>query len=139
MFDTLMRATVALSLVLAMPNVVRADGGSPKPTAAKTLQFVYVLHVSPSHHDQANWSEADRAAVGAHFKRLQNATAAGQVILAGKTDEPLDRTFGLVVFEASDASAAETFMKEDPAVIAGVMTAELHPYAVALLRQSTAK
>jgi uncharacterized protein len=43
-------------------------------------------------------------------------------------------TFGVVVFEAADEDAARRFMAADPAVVAGVMTATLHPSSLALLR-----
>jgi uncharacterized protein len=59
----------------------------------------------------------------------------GQVILAGRTIEPLDRTFGLVIFEADSNTAAAEFMRSDPAVGAGLMTATLHPYTIALQRE----
>jgi len=112
---------------------------SAAPTAApattKLPQFVYVLKLVPRLHDDAAWTDADKQAVGAHFARLQAATKSGQVILAGRTLEPGEKTFGLVVFEASDLAAARTFTEADPAVVAGVMTATVHPYAVALLRK----
>jgi uncharacterized protein YciI len=57
------------------------------------------------------------------------------VILAGRTSEPGDKTFGLVIFEAKDDAAAQHFMESDPSVVAGVMTATLHPYTVALQRK----
>ena len=53
---------------------------------------------------------------------------------ARRTNESLDKTFGLVIFEADDEAAARRFMEGDPAVKAGVMLATLHPYAVALKR-----
>jgi uncharacterized protein YciI len=65
---------------------------------------------------------------------LTAAADRGQVILAGRTDEPKDRTFGIVVFEASEDASARSFMESDPALVAGIMTAELHPYAVSVLR-----
>ena len=49
-----------------------------------------------------------------------------------RTAEPLDRTFGLAIFEASDEAAARRFMEADPAMAEGVMTATLHPYRVAV-------
>jgi uncharacterized protein YciI len=108
---------------------------SPAPSAPKPKQFVYVLRLVPRLHDDQAWTDADKAAVGRHFARLQAATKAGQVILAGRTTEPGDRTFGLVIFEAADDAAARDFMNNDPSVLEKVMTAELHPYAVALLRK----
>ena len=70
-----------------------------------------------------------------HFAHLKAATAERKVILAGRTLEPGDKTFGLVIFEAADESAARKFMNRDPAVAEKIMTAELHPYAVALQRK----
>lgn len=109
----------------------------PQPAQAEEAkkQYLYVLRVAPHLQDEAKWSDADKAATGRHFKRLQDDLAKGRVILAGRTSEPLDKTFGLVVFEAADDAAAKAYMDADPAVQAGVMTATLHPYAVALLRK----
>jgi len=47
-----------------------------------------------------------------------------------------DKTFGIAIFEAADEAAARKFMEEDPAVVAGVMTAELHPFSVVLQRKN---
>lgn len=105
------------------------------PVAAKPQQFVYMLRVAPHLHDEAKWSEKDKAATSRHFERLKRATERGKVILAGRTTEQLDKTFGLVVFEAENEKDAQAFMDDDPAVIAGVMTATLHPYSVALQRK----
>lgn len=105
------------------------------PVAAKPQQFLYMLRVAPHLHDEAKWSEKDKAATSRHFERLKKATADGKVILAGRTTEQLDKTFGLVVFEAESEKAARAFMEADPAVVAGVMTATLHPYSVALQRK----
>ncbi|MCA0176583.1 MAG: YciI family protein [Proteobacteria bacterium] len=115
---------------LGLQGPAAAQTGSPK---MKT--FLYMLRLVPRLHAEAAWTEADRRAVGVHFQHLKAATDAGTVVLAGRTDEALATTFGLVVFEAADAAAAEEFMKADPAVVAGVMTAELHPFSLALLRQ----
>jgi uncharacterized protein YciI len=50
------------------------------------------------------------------------------LILAGRTQEPGNKTFGIVIFRASDEAAAQKFMESDPAVVAKLMTAELHPF-----------
>ena len=121
----------AVALSTAMP----AAPAEKKDDAPKLKQFVYVLRLVPRLHDDQAWTDADKAAVGRHFARLQAATKAGQVILAGRTTEPGDKTFGLVIFEAVDDAAARDFMNSDPSVVEKVMTAELHPYAVALLRK----
>ena len=98
-------------------------------------QYVYVLQVAPRFQQQATWTETENAVVARHFDRLVQATKSGQVILAGRTNEPLDRTFGLVIFEADNETVAREFMESDPTVAAGLMTATLHPYVVALQRK----
>ncbi len=114
--------------------------GDTRPSAApaaagpKLKQWVYVLRLVPRLHDDNAWTDADKQLVGAHFTRLQTATREGKVILAGRTTDAGDRTFGLVIFEAADEAAATAFMNGDPAVSGGIMTAELRPYAVALQR-----
>ena len=129
---------LALPLALLSVRAQETPGTPPavaaKPVALKT--FLIVLRPVPRLHDEQAWTAADNAAVGAHFQRLKAATEARQVILAGRTHEPGDQTMGLVVFTATDEAAAREFMNADPCVVAGVMTATLHPYDLALLRKS---
>lgn len=98
-------------------------------------QYVYVLQVAPRFQEEVSWTDTENAVVAQHFERLAQAAKSGQVIIAGRTKESLDKTFGLVIFEADSETAAREFMRSDPAVIAGLMTATLHPYAVALQRK----
>ena len=74
--------------------------------------------------------------VQVHFNRFKEAIQSGQLILAGRTQEPGNRTFGIAIFVAADEAAARKFMEDDPAVVAGLMIAELHPFAVALQRKN---
>jgi uncharacterized protein len=102
------------------------------PTATKPKQFIYVLRLVPRLYLDQNWTKDDNAALDRHFTRFKHAIEKGELILAGRTREPGDKTFGIAIFEASDEAAARAFMESDPAVVAGLMTAELHPFAVAL-------
>jgi uncharacterized protein YciI len=128
--------TLRLFLVfLALSSVTLAadePAASAAPTAPAPKYFLMILRPVERLHTEAAWTEADNAAVYAHFKRLQEAVAAGSVILAGKTDEPLDKTLGLVIFSAVDEAEARAFMEGDPCVAAGVMSGELRPYGLAL-------
>jgi uncharacterized protein YciI len=101
----------------------------------KRQQYVYVLHLTPRMHETSAWTAAENGVIGQHFARLAIATETGQVILAGRTSEALDKTFGLVIFEAETEESARLFMESDPAVVANIMTATLHPYSVALQRK----
>ena len=130
----MIRSTKLLAAAVAA-FMIASGAAAETPVAAKPQQFLYMLRVAPHLHDDAKWSDKDKAATSRHFERLKKATADGKVILAGRTAEALDKTFGLVVFEAADEKAAKAFMEADPAVVAGVMTATLHPYSVALQRK----
>jgi uncharacterized protein len=112
-----------------------APTSTPAPTAEKPARpkhFLIILRLVPRLHDPKAWTETDNAAVSAHFNRLKAATETGQVLLAGRTNEPGDKTIGLVIFSAPDEAAARAFMNDDPCVSGNVMTATLHPYALAL-------
>jgi uncharacterized protein YciI len=98
----------------------------------KPKEFIYVLKLVPRLYDDKKWTKDDAAVLGRHFARFQEAIKSGQLILAGRTKELGDRTFGIAIFTASDEVAARAFMEADPAVRAGLMTAVLHPFAVAL-------
>ena len=119
--------------LLALAVLPLHAAGAPERKAR--MQFVYVLQVAPRFQDEVSWTDAEYAVVARHFERLAQAVESGQVIIAGRTTESLDKTFGLVIFEAEREAEAAEFMRSDPAVNAGLMTATLHPYAVALLRK----
>jgi uncharacterized protein len=104
--------------------------------ADKPKQFIYVLRLVPRMYVDSAWTKEDNAVLQRHFVRFQQAAKSGQLILAGRTSEPGDKTFGIAIFEATDEDAARKFMQEDPAVAGGLMTAELHPFAVALQRKN---
>jgi uncharacterized protein YciI len=141
----MLRLLFLLTLALLAPRAHSADtattpsastaNAAPAAKPAPKKQFLIVLRLAPRLHDDTAWTDADKATVGAHFQRLKAATDAGQVILAGRTPEPGDKTMGLVVFTAEDEPAARAFMLADPCVAAGVMLGELRPFSLALLRK----
>src|SRR5215217_2595644 len=121
---------IATAVVLAFVQLLAAQ----EPPAEKPKQFIYVLRLVPRLYDDKNWTKEDGAVLERHFARFQEAINSRQLILAGRTKELGDKTFGMAIFEARDEAAARAFMTADPAVSGGLMTAELHPFAVALER-----
>ena len=98
-------------------------------------QFIYVLKLTPSLIDPDNWTEIEERIVEKHFARLQELLQQGKLILAGKTaGEHNEKTFGIVILEVGSEAEAMTIMNTDPAVAEGIMTAQLFPYHVALIR-----
>ena len=90
--------------------------------------WIYVVHLTrPAARTLP--TEEESAAIDRHFVHLQQACSAGTVRLAGPAT---DGAFGIVIFEAEDETAASSFLADDPAVRAGVMTAELHPFRISL-------
>ena len=67
--------------------------------------------------------------LGSHFDYLKGKLDSGELLLAGPCT---DFAFGIAIFRAESADAAQAFMDNDPAVLGGVMTAELHPFRVSL-------
>ncbi|HEY9286199.1 MAG TPA: YciI family protein [Pyrinomonadaceae bacterium] len=124
-------ATSVVLFFLCAPLVSRhaLKGGAEK------RQFAYVLRLTPRLRDGKNWTDQDNAAVGRHFRRLQQLHSEGKVVLAGKTADDADAgQFGVVILEVASEDEARKIMEEDDAVRAGVMTARLFPFRVALIR-----
>jgi uncharacterized protein YciI len=112
------------------PFALALENANPPP--ANTKPFMYVLRLVPRLHDDNKWTKEDKAALDRHFTHLKEAAKSGEVILAGRTKEPGKDAFGIAIFRAADEAAARKFMESDPAVVAKLMTAELHPFSVHL-------
>jgi len=121
-----------ITCICALSHALGAQ--TPEPDNLK--EFIYVLRLVPRLYDDTKWTKEDNAALDRHFIRFQEAVKSGQLILAGRTKEAGDKTFGIAIFRASDEAAARKFMESDPAVVAKLMTAELHPFFVALQRKA---
>ena len=93
-----------------------------------------VLTLPQKFQDEKNWTSADQAIVGEHFQRLIKKKEEGIVVLAGRTELPLNNAdmMGLVIFYAKDEKEALQFMMDDPAVKAKIMQAKVHPYGLAI-------
>jgi uncharacterized protein YciI len=128
---------VAAGLVTAElhPFSLALENANPQPTNPKV--FIYMLRLVPRLYDDKSWTKEDIAAVDRHFIRLQEAAKSGELILAGRTKESGERTFGIVIFRASDEVAARKFMETDPAVVSKLMTAELHPFQMHTQRKAS--
>lgn len=98
-------------------------------------QFIYVLKLTPRLLDEKNWTEQDNQIVGRHFRRLQQLHKEGRVLLAGRTLNESDPSqFGVVIFEAATEEEARAVMEADDAVKEKIMTAQLFPFSVALIK-----
>lgn len=97
-------------------------------------QFIYILKLIPNLLNVDNWTAKDEEIVDRHFAKLQELLKEGKLILAGKTAGLDEKTFGIVILEVESEEEAMNIMRNDPTVAEGIMTAELYPYEVALIR-----
>jgi uncharacterized protein len=97
--------------------------------AASLPQFLYRIAPTRPAMLTEGPTEREMRIIDAHFARLQRLADDGVVLLAGRTLETGERTFGLV---AESLAAAQAIMREDPAIAEGVMHYELFSYRVAV-------
>lgn len=100
---------------------------------ADPSEFVYVLRPTRPAMLTQGPTERERAVVAEHFNYLKSLCEQGTVVLAGRTITNDERTFGLCVFRAASEPAARALVMADPAVRENIMTADLHPFRVAML------
>jgi uncharacterized protein YciI len=95
-------------------------------------QFIYTLKLIPELLDENNWSEREHDIVKRHFEALQQLLKENKLILAGRTLNFDESTFGIVILQVDSEEEARRIMENDPAVKEKIMVAELYPYRVAL-------
>src|SRR5262245_6062054 len=97
-----------------------------------------ILSLREDLRDPATWTDAERQAVAMHFQMLQREAAAGNMLLAGRSDEyepnghMIADAMGIGIFLATSREEAEKFVAADPAVLAGVMSVRLHKFNLAV-------
>ena len=106
----------------------------------ETQEYLYVIQPTRGEMLSAGPTQREEEIVSQHFAYLEALTGRGVVILAGRTLNTDESSFGIVIFRAESEEAARAIMNADPAVQAGVMRARLFPYRIALManRQGSA-
>jgi len=121
-------------LVLLFACVITMQAFSQDTT--KKNAYLGVLTLTEKFKEEKNWSAGEQAIVGEHFQRLIKKKDEGIVVLAGRTELPLNNPdmMGLVIFYAKDDKEALQFMLDDPAVKNKIMQAKVHPYGLAITK-----
>ena len=96
-------------------------------------EFIYILRPTRPEMLSKGPTSHESEVVGRHFQYLKGLCDDGIVLTAGRTLTDDERTLGLVIFRAANQEAADSLVAADPAVLEGVMSAEVIPFRVALL------
>jgi uncharacterized protein len=109
--------------------------GQTHQRAGLQKQFLYRVHAVRVEM-LMNPTEQEDAVAEEHFTYLKDLTAKGVVILAGRTLNADESSFGIVIFHAESEEAARRIMEGDPGVRKGIFRADLFPFRVALVEST---
>jgi len=98
------------------------------------MEYIYVLKLNPDYYDEDVWTDEVNQIIEAHFLRLKNDFETGKVIHVGRTENPKDDGFGLVIYHADSDLEAKLYMENDPAIKEGIMTGTYQKYKVVFNR-----
>ena len=90
----------------------------------------YIYMLRPTQPDMmSNLSDGQQSIMVDDFYNLKRMLRDGSLLLAGPCT---DEAFGIVIFTAESIKEAQKIAGDDPAVKAGLMTAECHEFHVSL-------
>ncbi len=94
------------------------------------MQFIYFIRPHKENFAET-MTEEEGNIMGTHFLYLQELLGKGKLILAGPETTG---KFGIAIIETETEEEANEIMNNDPAVKSGIVTPELYPYRVSLLK-----
>ena len=106
----------------------------------ETQEYLYLIQPARVEMLSSGPTSWEEEIVSQHFAYLEALAGRDVVILAGRTLNTDESSFGIIIFRAESEETARAIMNADPAVQAGVMRARLFPYRIALManRQGSA-
>jgi uncharacterized protein YciI len=96
-------------------------------------QFLYKIQPTRVEMLREGLTEEEAEIIASHFEYLSDLREQDILILAGRTLNTDESSFGIVIFNAESEERAREIMHGDPAVHLGVMGAALYPFRVALM------
>lgn len=91
-------------------------------------QWIYVARPARADFVKTKTSSEEKL-VARHFDYLTELLHASKLVLAGPC---LDGAFSIVILRVENEGEARALVAQDPAVAAGLFSAELHPFRVSL-------
>ncbi len=102
-----------------------------EPAASQYLYGFFPNNRPELANDPDAWTKADEVVIERHHAYLERATAAGTVLLAGRSQDGVGPA--IVIFRAVSEEEARSFMENDPFVREGLFRAALHPFRAAFV------
>lgn len=103
---------------------------------SNVTHYLYTLHPSRLEMLVHGPTPEEAEIVAQHFAYLKQLTEQGIVVLAGRTLNTDENSFGIAILQTDSEEEARTIMQNDPAVKQQVMRAALYPYRIALMRHA---
>ena len=97
------------------------------------MQFLYRIQAKRVEMLTEGPTPDEATVLSKHTAYLSELTEQGVVLLAGRTQNTDDSSFGIVILQADSFDSAKAIMESDPAVRDGVMRSELYPYKIAFI------
>ncbi len=124
------RPVLAIICALLMGSLTSGQNPTGKP---ELKEFLYLIQLTRPDMLRSGPTPEESTAVQNHANYLKDLTAKGTVILAGRTLNNDETTFGIIVFRAASEEAAREIMNGDPAVQKKVFRAALYPFSVVFM------
>ena len=100
-------------------------------------QFLYRIQPVRPEALTGGFTEDEKRVISEHFEYLKRLTENGTVLLAGRTTNTDNSSFGIVILYANSNEAARKIVDNDPAVANQVFRVELFPYRNSLIDGNT--
>ncbi len=101
----------------------------------ETTQYLYRIQPTRPEMLTHGPTEMEAEVTSQHYQYLKGLLEKGVLILAGRSLNTDESTFGIVILNAETEEIAREIVKNDPAVRESVMRAELFPYRVAFISE----
>ena len=100
-----------------------------------TGKVQYLYNIQPTRPEMLTEgsTKEETNIVSQHYNYLSSLTEEGVVLLAGRTLNTDESSFGIVIILVDSEDMALEIMKNDPAVKNNVMSANLYPFRTALV------
>jgi uncharacterized protein YciI len=96
--------------------------------------FLLQLKLAEKYSVEKNWTEIENDLITQHFHFLTNLANKGVLLFAGRTNYDVGHPDleGFALIKATNLQTAEDILKADPAVVAGLQIANIHPFSLAI-------